>query len=60
MALEPEVIKHIIVKGHDDWKYSIHVTIGPVDDRKEIKVRGDDMTEVLADYSKLKTEMMKQ
>lgn len=60
MAPEPEVIKHLIVKGHDDWKYSLHVTLGPVDNRKEIKVRGDDMTEVLADYSKIKMELMKQ
>ncbi len=59
MAPDPEVIKHIIVKGHDDWKYSLHTTIGPVDNRHEIKVRGDDMTEVLADYSKIKTEMLK-
>ena len=57
---EPEVIKHFIVKQHDDWKYSIHHTIGPVDDRKEIKVRGDDLEKVQADYDKIKKKLMGQ
>ena len=56
--MEPEVIKHIIEKGHDDWKYSVTVISGPTDGRRELKARGDDIDEVIADIKKLKTEVV--
>ncbi len=49
-----------IIKQHDDWKYSLHSTIGPVDNRHEIKVRGDNKEEVLADYEAIKKALMRQ
>lgn len=55
MAPDPEVIKHIIEKGHDDWKYSVTVIVGPTDGRRELKARGDNIDEVIADINKLKT-----
>ena len=49
-----------IIKPHDDWKYSLHSTIGPTDGRHEIKVRGDSKEEVLKDYEEIKKELMGQ
>ena len=58
MATEPEVIKHIIEKGHDDWKYSITISIGSPADKRELKARGDNLDEVLADIKRMKTEVV--
>lgn len=57
MPPEPEVIKHIIEKGHDDWKYSVTMILGPTDGRRELKARGDDLKQVIADIKKLKSEV---
>lgn len=52
--MEPEVIKHIIEKPKDDWKYTIEKTIGSTTDRVVIKVRGDDLAQVLKDLKTAK------
>jgi len=49
-----EVIRHIIERPKDDWKYSIEKTIGDTKNRVVIKVRGDDLKQVLADLTAAK------
>ena len=53
-----EIIKHIVEKNHDDWKYSIENVVGPTTDRHTIKVRGDDLAGVIADLKRLKDELI--
>lgn len=54
MGDEEKVFRHIVEKSHDDWKYSVEISSGPADNRKVIKVRGDDLEKVLADVKKQK------
>jgi len=49
-----QVFRHIVEKNHDDWKYSFEVQLGEVGNRHTIKVRGDDLEEVIADLKKAK------
>ena len=57
MCGKEEVIRHIIEKDHDDWKYSVTISLGPADSRRELKARGDDLQQVIADIKKLKTDV---
>ncbi len=57
MGDEEKVFRHIVEKSHDDWKYSVEISSGPADNRKVIKVRGDDLEKVLADVTKQKKEL---
>lgn len=57
MCKGDNVFRHIIEKGHDDWKYSITISLGPADARRELKARGDDLQQVIADIKKLKSEV---
>ncbi len=58
MCKGDNIFRHIVEKNHDDWKYSIHLSIGPADNRKEIKVRGDIKEEVLADFKSIKEDVL--
>lgn len=59
MPPKTEIIKHIVEKNHDDWKFSIENVVGPTTDRHTIKVRGDDLNGVIADLKRLKDELIK-
>jgi len=48
---QPTVFRHIVEKSHDDWKYSIESSIGPADNRHNIKTRGDDLQTVLKEHA---------
>jgi hypothetical protein len=50
--------RHIGEKNHDDWKYSIDSTVGPADNRYSIKIRGDDLTQVLKEVNQAKKAVM--
>lgn len=54
---ESHIFRHIVEKNHDDWKYSIEAVTGPADNRFHLKVRGDDITEVLEDLKTMKQEV---
>ena len=51
------VFRHIVERNHDDWKYSIEISTGPADNRINIKARGDNLKEVLADIATQKKEL---
>jgi len=57
MAGKDQVIRHIVEKSHDEWKFSIASTIGPTDNRHEIKVRGDDIESVMKEYEEIKKKL---
>jgi len=56
MKDQDQVFRHVVEKNHDDWKYSFEVQIGEVGNRHTIKVRGDDLKEVIADLKLAKKE----
>ena len=58
-TIPPTVFTHIISKSHDDWKYSIELTVGPADARWTLKARGDDLEEVMKDIAKQRELMQK-
>ena len=55
----PTIIQHIITKSHDDWKYSVELTVGPADARWTLKARGDVLSEVLADIDTQRAHLAK-
>ena len=57
----PEVppIEHIhrIIKTHDEWKYSVRLTVGPSDARWELTARGDVLDEVMKDIDEQRAHL---
>jgi len=53
-----EIVRHIIEKSKDDWKFTIEKSIGDTKNRVVLKARGDDLKQVLADMKELTKESL--
>ncbi len=49
-----EVIRHVVEKQKDEYKFQVESTFGKPDNRNTVKVKGDDLDQVLADVKKAK------
>ena len=56
---DPIPIEHIhrIIKTHDEWKYSVRLTVGPSDARWELTARGDVLDEVMKDIDEQRAHL---